>query len=394
MDKLEGAGPCQGIRVIELGTSMVSGPFCGQILGDLGADVVKIENVHGDPMRAVPPLHDKMSGQFLQFNRNKRGAVLDLKSDKDRQIALRLIRRADVLIENFRPGVTQRLGLDYAVVGPMNERLVYVSITGFGSEGPYAKLPAYDQVIQGIAGFMPLQGSEASPSAIRSVVVDKVTALSAATAVLAALVHRGRSGRGQRVEVKMLDAFAAFILPEYLAAHTFADQPPGKYPSSGIYKTLRTRDGHLVGLISQDSQFKGICRALGRDDLLTDERFSTTVKRYAAMDELLAELERVTLTKPTGELLEMLWADAEVAIAPVNSLTAFLEDPQVLHNKTAFSESDPEIGPIRQLGPFATFSETPIASFRRAPRLGEHTAQVLREAEGIELPPHESSAEE
>jgi crotonobetainyl-CoA:carnitine CoA-transferase CaiB-like acyl-CoA transferase len=382
----KGVGPCAGLKVIELGTSMVSGPFCGQLLGDLGADVVKIENAQGDPMRVLPPLHQRLSGQFLQFNRNKRSVVLDFKQAPDREAALRLISQTDVVIENFRPGVTKRLGLDYETVKASNERLIYVSINGFGSDGPYAKLPAYDQVIQGITGFMPFQGSEEQPSAIRSVVVDKITALSAATAILAAVVHRERGGRGQRVEVKMLDAFAAFILPEYLAAHTFPEQPPGNYPPAGIYKTLRTQDGHLVGLIAQDSQFAGICRALGREELLSDERFTTTVKRYAAMDQLLAELEQVTLLKSTRELLEILWAQAEVAIAPVNSLSGFLNDPQVLHNRTSFCSIDPELGSIRQLGPFATFGATPLNSFKRAPHLGEHTDQVLQEAQGGEGP--------
>lgn len=372
-------GTCTGLKVVELGTSMVSGPFCGQILGDLGADVIKIEGRAGDMMRMVPPFHQNMSGQFLQFNRNKRSIALDLKNPEDREAALGIIAASDVLIENFRPGVTERLGLDYHRVRQVNDRLIYVSVNGFGADGPYASLPAYDQVIQGMAGFMPLQGSIKDPQAIRSVVVDKVTALSAATATLAALVHRERGGVGQHVEVRMLDAFAALMLPEFMAAHTFADQPVGRYPSTAIYKTLRTSDGNVVGLIAQDSQFKAICRALDCTHLIDDPRYAAAASRFAVMDEILAILETKTIKMTTRALLDLLWKDSDVAIGPVNSLGSFLDDPQVKHNGTVFEQADPELGSVRNIGPFASFSATPIQSFRRAPKLDEHGDQIRAE---------------
>lgn len=370
-------GPCAGIKVLELATSMVSGPFCGQMLGDQGAEVIKLEPLGGDMMRTVFPLKDGHSGQFLQFNRNKQSIAVDLKSPEGLEIARDLIRQADVLIENFRPGVSARMGLDYAAAATLNPRLIYVSINGFGPDGPYAGLPAYDQVIQGLSGFMAIQGDAGQPAAIRSVAVDKITSLSAHAATLAALLERDRTGAGQHVQVAMLDAFAAHILPEFMAAHAFEGQKPAPLPSAGIYRTLRTADGHLVGLIVQDSQFAAICRALGRPELIDDERYATPAKRFPVMAELLAVLEESTLTKTTAELLEILWQDADVAIAPVNSIEDFLDDPQVAHNGLVFTIEDPQLGPIRQLAPFARMAGQDVGGFTRAPALGEHSDAIL-----------------
>jgi crotonobetainyl-CoA:carnitine CoA-transferase CaiB-like acyl-CoA transferase len=355
--------------------------MCGQALGDLGAEVIKLEGLGGDIMRSVPPIKGDFSAQFLQFNRNKRSIALDLKSEQGREVAIELIRRADVLIENFRPGVTARLRLDYDHLKDVNPGLIYCSINGFGPDGPYARLPAYDQVIQGLVGFMPVQGAKETPEAIRSVVVDKATALSGSAAILAALLQRERRGdrRGQLLEVKMLDAFAAFIMPEFLAAYTFAGDPPSALPPAGIYRLLRTADGHLVGLIVQDAQFAGICRALGRMDLITDERFSSAAKRFAAMDVLLEILEAQTRDRRTADLLDVLWAESDVAIAPVNSIEDFLDNPQVRHNRTVFTLDDADAGPIRQLAPFTKFAESDTAQFTRAPKLGEHTDEILSE---------------
>lgn len=376
-------GPCAGIKVLELGTTMVSGPFCGQFLGDLGADVIKVESPDGDMMRSVPPLKDGASGQFLQFNRNKRSITIDLKSVDGRELAQALICRSDVLIENFRPGVTARLGLDYAAAREINPRLIYVTINGFGSDGPYAHLPAYDQVIQGLSGFMPIQGTAERPEPIHSVIVDKITSLSAATATLAALVERQRTGAGQHVQVAMLDAFAAVMLPELLAGRAFVDQPPSPLPPPGIYRSLRTADGHLLGLIVQQHQFTAICKALGRDDLIDDTRFSNPNRRFAAMDELLTELETVTSKRTTAELLKLLWADGGIAIAPVHSLESFLDDPQVRHNGTVFTAAHP-VGEVRQLAPFARLESVDTDTFTGAPALGADTDGILAE---LALPP-------
>lgn len=373
------AGACAGLTVVELGTSMVTGPFCGQILGDLGADVIKIESASGDMMRMVPPIHNGTSGVFQQFNRNKRSIVLDLKDGGDREVALKIIQTADVLIENFRPGVTSRLGFDYQTVKELNDQIIYISINGFGADGPYAKLPAYDQVIQGMTGFMVQQGSIDDPQAIRSVIADKITGHSAATAALAALLHRQRGGTGQHVEVRMLDAYSSVMLPEFVGLHAFPGQSRAQGPSKAIYRSLRTQDGHVVGLIAQDYQFKAICRALDCNDLLENPRYATPAGRFSAMDEILDALERETSKMTTKQLLDLLWQDSNVAIGPVHSLESFLKDPQVEFNRTVFTDEHSELGPVRYIGPFAAFSETPISSFNCAPKLGEHSEEIRSE---------------
>lgn len=372
-------GPCAGMTVIELGTSMVSGPFCGQMLADTGADVIKIEGPGGDLMRTVPPFRGKMSACFLQFNRGKRSLVVDLKSAQAADIVLRLVRKADVLIENFRPGVADRLGYGYERLSQINARLVYTSINGFGSAGPYAQLPAYDQVIQGLVGFMPIQGGAGPPACIRSVVVDKVTASAAFSAILAALLQRERGGSGRRLEISMLDVWAAIILPEILAVDSLVGDTPGRLPPPGVYRTLQTADGYLVGLIAQDSQFRAICRALECDELLQNENFASAAQRFASMDAIIDVLERKTKTRTTAELLQVLWDNADVAIAPVNSVQQFLESPQVEINKTVHVVEDSRLGPVRQIRPLVAPADWTPASTRLAPQFGEHTDAILQE---------------
>ena len=368
------------LRVIELGTSMVTGPFCGQMLADLGANVIKIEGKSGDMIRTTHPIKGDMSANFMQFNRNKRSVVIDLKADEGKEIAMSLIKGADVLIENFRPGVADRLGFGYEEVKKTNPRLVYTSINGFGSDGPYSHLPAYDQVVQGIAGYMPVQGSHENPEPVKTAIVDKVTSLSAFAAILAALYDRTASGTGQRIEVPMLDAFAAIMLPEIMGTVTFVDGPTAPLITGSIYRTLKTADGHLVGLIAQDSQFKAICRALGCDELVEEERFATAAQRFQLMDEIYDELEKRSSKKKTAELLEKLWADGEVAIAPVNSFEQFLNDPQVQHNGTVQKVRDQKYGEFLQLGRFAKFEKWPTPGYSAAPGLGQHTTEVMQEA--------------
>jgi crotonobetainyl-CoA:carnitine CoA-transferase CaiB-like acyl-CoA transferase len=373
------AGPCAGIRVLELGTSMISGPFCGQMLGDMGADVVKLEGPEGDVMRQVYPLRDGQSAQFHQFNRNKRSIAVDLKSPDGIATAQALIRRSDVLIENMRPGVTRRLALDYDAARAINPRLVYVSINGFGAEGPYAKLPAYDQVVQALTGFAPIQGSADAPEPIRSVIVDKVTSLAATSATLAALLQRAQTGQGQHVEVRMLDAFASIMLPEILASRAFVGEAPAPLPSQGIYRPLKTADGHLLGLIAQPHQFAAFCTALGREELLDDPRFATVGARFSAMGALIDALEETTRTRTTADLIALLWRDANIAIAPVNTIDQFLVDPQVAHNDTVFVLPDGAGGEVRHLAPFAVLSGCDPACFTAAPQLDAHGDEIRAE---------------
>jgi crotonobetainyl-CoA:carnitine CoA-transferase CaiB-like acyl-CoA transferase len=249
----EAGGPLAGIRVIDLST-VVSGPVCAQVLGDLGADVVKVETRIGDIGRYLGGLRKAdMTGFFAQFNRNKRSAVLDLKTEQGAAALRALAKTADVLVENFRPGVMDRLGLGEATLRAENPRLIYVAISGFGPEGPYAKRPAYDMVIQALSGFSKLLGSDEQPKLISNLVADKTSGITAAWATLAALFAREREGgAGQRVDVPMLDAFASFVLPDPFGPRVFGEPPESAAAGDGLYRAWPTKDGHVAGHLPGD----------------------------------------------------------------------------------------------------------------------------------------------
>ncbi len=375
------SGPCAGLRVIDFST-VISGPMCTMILGDLGAEVVKVEPPRGDSSRMMgPPFKGELSSMFTQFNRNKRSVVVDLKHPEGQGIAGRLAERADVVVHNFRPGVAERIGIDYARLATRNPRLVYLAITGFGPEGPYVDQPAYDTVIQGLAGHMHLQGAGGTPTLIRSLVADKVSALTAAYGVLAALLARERSGRGQAVDVAMLDAFAAFILPDALLRDTFlpSDEWQGLPDISMIHRTWETADGHVVIMTVEDGQFQGLCRALEREDLIADERFGSLLMRIVNGMELLDTLSSELRKWPTAVLLERARRFG-APLAPANTVQDFLHDPQVAANRTVFEAEDNRAGLIRYLRNPVRLPVTPPSLRRHPPRLGEHTDEVLREA--------------
>jgi crotonobetainyl-CoA:carnitine CoA-transferase CaiB-like acyl-CoA transferase len=375
---VEAAGPCGKIKVLDL-SSMVSGPLCGQILGDLGADVIKLEGIDGDMIRTVPPVYRGMSAYFTHFNRNKRAIAIDLKSAQGQALARGLAAKVDVLIENFRPGVAARLGLDYAVLRPENRGLIYVSVNGFGDDGPYVDHPAYDPVLQGLTGFMPVQGEGGVPMPIKNPVVDKVASMSAAIAVLAALLHRFTGGgAGQRINIRMLDAWAAFVLPDRLINHTFQNPDAPISPPRNVFRTYATRDGHAIGLILQDNQFHGALQALNRLDLKDDPRFATPSARVQNAEQLQSALGPDVARLTTQEFVAAMRRH-QVPFAPVNDVEAFFEDPQVRHNRTYFDIEDAEFGPMRVLSFMAAFGATPAGWRRRAPKLGEHTEEILRE---------------
>jgi crotonobetainyl-CoA:carnitine CoA-transferase CaiB-like acyl-CoA transferase len=373
------SGPLAGTRVVDLST-IVSGPLCTQILGDLGADVVKIESKTGDTARYLGGVRRAdMTGFFAQFNRNKRSVVLDLKSEPAQAALRRLVRGADVLVENFRPEVMARLGLAWEALAAENPRLVYVSINGFGSAGPDAGQPAYDMVIQARTGFAKLLGSDAAPKLISNLVADKTSGLTAAWATLAALLAREKTGRGQRVEVPMLDAFASFVLPDVLGARAFGDPPAVAALGANLYRAWQTADGHVVVVVIEDRQFEAVCRAIGRDDLVGDARYASLVGRLQHAAELFEMLETELRRWKTLELVERARLHG-APLAAVNGLDEFLADAQVRANRTVVEIERPETGPVPVLRSAPRFSATPSDALRPPPLLGEHTAEVLREA--------------
>ena len=377
----DSSGPCAGFRVLDF-TTVVSGPLCTMILGDLGAEVTKIESMRGDATRMMgPPFRDGgLTPIFAQFNRNKRSLALDLKRPEAAALVRRLATVADAVVQNFRPGVVERLGIDYTALSRDNPGLVYVSITGFGPDGPYAEQPAYDSVIQGYTGHMPLQGGRGGPTLIRSLAADKASALTATWAILAALLARERNGgRGQLVDVPMLDAFAAYILPDALLHQTFLPAEGAGVDFSVVHRTWETADGHVVIMFVEDAQFAALCRVLEREDLLADQRYANFIGRITNWQTMITEMEAELRKWPTAELVARAHR-FRAPLAPVNSVEDFLADPQVAWNRTVFEAEHPHAGPVRYLRNPARLPASSPALRRHPPRLGEHTDELLREA--------------
>ena len=381
------SGPLRGIRVLDL-TSVVSGPMCTQALGDLGADVIKLESPAGDQTRysGAPFKEPLFSAMHTQMNRNKRSLVVDLKSPAGRDLILDVIPQIDIVVENFRPDVMDRLGLGYEALAARHPGLVFASINGFGSDGPYAALPAYDQLMQGLVGVMPAQGGDGPPKPVHGPIADKTSALTAVGAILAALFARERDPerRGQRVEVAMLDAYAAFALPDPMTPRAFPPAYEKTGMSDAFFRAWQTADGHVVGLVIQDHQFEALCRVLGRMELATDPRFQQMGTRLGNYVELVAILTHEVRKWSSAEFVARAREEG-ATFGPVNDVEAFLEDPQVRHRQTVRILEDERFGATRYLAPPWGFSRTPASIDRHAPRLGEHSDEVLREL-GVEQP--------
>lgn len=371
-------GPLAGVRVLDLST-VVSGPLCAQVLGDLGADVIKVEAPGGDATRRMGlPDEAGFTGWYLQFNRNKRGVSLDLKSEGGREALRRIAREVDVLVENYRPGVTERLSIDYETLARENPGLIYVSINGFGSDGPYRDLPAYDSVIQGLGGFMHVQGGDQAPQLVSSIAADKSSGVTATWSLLAALYAREKNGgRGQHIEVPMLDSWVAFILPDVIQDRTWRDAPAPDRPIN-IHRTWETRDGHVVMMIVEDRQFHGVCRALDRDDLIDDPRCETLIHRFMNADTLFSEMEDEIRKWDTAEFVARC-RKFDAPVAPANGIDDVMADPQAVHAGLFMDVEHPKSGSLRFVKSPPRFSGTPVSLRRQPPMLGEHTDDVLRE---------------
>jgi crotonobetainyl-CoA:carnitine CoA-transferase CaiB-like acyl-CoA transferase len=375
----ESTGPLRGIRVLDLST-IISGPFCAQILGDLGADVVKIETPAGDSTRVMGERKGSVTGLFAQVNRNKRSVVLDLKQEAAQRVFLRLAAQADVLIENFRPDVMERLGLGYERLARENPRLVYTAISGFGPEGPDASQPAYDMIIQARSGFARVLGGAGPPKLIPNLFADKTSGMTAAWSTLAALFARERTGKGQRVDVPMLDAFASFLLPDVLGPRLFGEPPPPPPAvGDGLYTAWPTQDGHVAIVIIENRQFEAVMRVLGREDVIGDKRFESLVARILNAPALY-ELIRGEIGKHTNAELKERARRLEAPIAVINDLQGFLTDDQAVSSQMLVELPDAHAGALHVLRSPPRYSLTPTDVRRGPPHLGEHTRDVLREA--------------
>jgi crotonobetainyl-CoA:carnitine CoA-transferase CaiB-like acyl-CoA transferase len=374
-------GPLDGIRIIDT-TSMLSGPWATMILGDQGADVIKVEAPgQGDHTRSLGNRRNGFSANFLNLNRNKRSVTIDLKAAEGRDLVKRLAASADVFVQNFRPGVVERLGIDEPAIRAVAPSIVYVSISGFGEKGPYAQKPTYDPLVQALSGLTTVQaGSDAErPRLIRTVLPDKLTAVTAAQAITAALVARSRTGEGQHVRLSMLDAVLAFLWASDMGAQTYADKTVSPQAAASFIDLIyETQDGFMTVAVMRDKEWAGLTRALERPGWRDDGRFATPALREKHINERLAMTQDVLKTRTTEEWLARLEAEG-VPCAPVLTRDQVIAHPQVLASELLVESEHPFAGRLRQTRPAARFERTPPELRRGAPRLGEHTEEVLRE---------------
>jgi crotonobetainyl-CoA:carnitine CoA-transferase CaiB-like acyl-CoA transferase len=355
------------------------------LLGDQGADVIKIERPGtGDLIRQIGCSRGGLSAIFTTLNRNKRSVVLDVEKDEGRRLLERLASRADVFVQNFRPGVVDEMGFGEAQLRRINPAVVYVSIDGFGTVGPRASQPVYDAVVQALSGLAASQADPADeePCLVRNIVCDKVTSLYAAQAIVAALFARERGAGGQHVRLSMLDAAVTFLWPDVMQADTYLGSgasPPA--PLHGILRAHRTRDGFVTLLAISDTEFAGLCRAMGRPELEGDPRYATVAQRMASADSLATLVAGFVAARTTAEVCEAL-REQGVPVAPVNWPGDVHRDPQVVANRLLEELEHPHCGRVRVPGAVARFATTPASIRAHAPLLGEHTDEVLL-AEGI-----------
>lgn len=376
------SGPLDGVRVIDC-TTVVLGPWAAQQLGDLGADVIKVEPPEGDTTRQLGPMRNPDMGAFyLAVNRNKRSIVLDLKQESARRVLVRLAEKADVLIHNYRPQAARRLGLSYEMFRAVNPRLVYVGTYGFRAAGPYGNKPAYDDIIQAASGLASLQSSiMGEPRYVPTIVADKTSSMTLLANVLAALYRQARTGEGQEVEVPMFESLAAWIMVEHLYGETFV--PPNdtagyKRILNRYRRPFKTKDGYLAILPYSDQNWRDFFTIAGRQDLLDDPRFKTFATRLRHIEILYGELNDIAPTRTNDEWLAEL-DGKNIPAMIVNSLESLLHDPQL--EATGFWQvvEHPSEGTMRMPGIPATYSKTPGTIRRLPPRLGEHSVEILNE---------------
>ncbi|QNP49670.1 CaiB/BaiF CoA transferase family protein [Diaphorobacter aerolatus] len=375
------SGPLIGIRILDL-TGALSGPVATQLLGDMGADVIKIESPEGDSIRAMGPArHAGMGAMFLHANRSKRSLVLDLKQGSARDALLKLVAKAEVLVTNTRPKALARLGLSYEDLKAINPSLIYVNIVGYGSSGPDADKPAYDDLIQAAAGIPSLHGPSDAPRYAPIAIADRVTGICAANAVLGALFHRLRSGQGQFVEVPMLETVASLVLADHMAGLTFepAQGPAVFQRYAAIRRPFTTRDGSICLMVLTDRQWNALFKVLGHEGAMDDPRFRTMSQRTQHL-EALYELVAYPLKERTTEDWIARLGAADIPVARLETMDSLLSDGHLVKSGFFGISQHPTEGDIRVMKSPSTWSATQPGPSRPTPNLGEHSREILREA--------------
>ncbi len=376
-------GPLHGVRIIDL-TRMVSGPSATMLLADQGADVIKVESPArgGDTTRGVSANEHGLASSYLNNNRNKRSIAIDLKHARGIEVLMRLVANSDVLVQNFRPGVAERIGVGEDAVRKHAPAIIHVSISGFGPTGPFAAKPVYDPLVQALSGLTTVQAGsdEARPRLVRTIIPDKLTGIVAAQAVAAALFNRERTGEGQAIHVSMLDSVIAFLWGSDMEAQTMVDHGiRQQHAQSFIDLIYETSDGYISVAVQQDKEWEALTRALKRPEWLHDERFRTPAGRQRHIDARLELTQEVLRTATSAEWLERLEAE-DVPCAPVLNRNDMIRHPQIAANGIVTEHDHPLVGRIRQARPAARFSKTDFELRESGAQLGENTDEILKEA--------------
>lgn len=373
-------GPLHGIKVIDL-TRVLAGPFCTMTLADLGAEIIKIEKPGtGDDSRAFGPHLHGESAYFMSINRGKKSLTLDLKAEKGREIFLKLVKDADVVVENFKPGVMKKLGLDYAALKKINPKLIYCASSGFGQTGPYSSRPAYDLIIQGMGGLMSITGPDASqPTKVGSSIADIFAGVFSAIGILSALYNRTHTGKGQMVDVAMLDCMVA-ILENAIARFTGSGIDPvpigNRHPSIAPFTSVRTADGYINIACGNDALWLKLCEIIERPGLATDKRYESNRSRCDHMPDLLPQLNEAMQGQTSSYWLKKL-EEGHVPAGPINTISQVLSDPQVLARNMLLEIAHPVAGMVKVPGSPVKLSDTPAEVKAPAPVLGQHNDEIL-----------------
>ena len=372
--------PLTGLNVLDL-TRVVSGPFCTMLLADFGANVIKVEAPDGDPSRVTGIVGAGENPYFVNLNRNKRTITIDMKQERGKEIVRRLAQTSDVLVENFRPGVMERLGLGYPALSALNPALVYAAITGFGKTGPYKDRPAFDFIAQAMSGFMSLNGDQTMPYLRVGIPIsDTIAGLYAAFAILAALRERDRTGRGQEIQTAMVDGLISMFTFASAAFFSTGQLPPRNGNDHMVvapYGLFNASDGPIAIAPSTEKNWQQLCGALKLEHLMSDPRFDSAERRREHRSEINAIVQSAIGSRTREEWITLL-NQAGVPCGPVNNLAQAFSDPQVLHQEMVIASAQPS-GPVKMPGFPLKLSKTPAMLYKPSPRVGEHSLEVLQE---------------
>ncbi len=374
-------GALEGIRVLDL-TRALAGPYCTMFLGDMGAEIVKVEQPGvGDDSRGWgPPFIGKESAYFLAINRNKKSLAVDMKTAEGVELVRRLADKADVIIENFRPGIMDRFGLGEAELRTRNPRLIYASLSGFGADGPMKDWPGYDLVIQAWGGFMSITGRpDGEPTKVAVAIIDIVAGLMLGKAIIAALYARDRTGVGQKIDSSLLEAEVACLIPygsDYLASGKVPGRNGNAHPNIVPYQSFNTANGYMVIGAASEGNWQRLCQAIGKSELADDPRFAKNAQRVAHRQELIAILSEIFLQRDTNFWITLL-SEAGIPCAPVQTIDQVFSNPQVLCRDMLLEVEHPAAGRVRMAGMPVKFSGTPVSLRLPPPMLGQHSEAVL-----------------